>query len=374
MKILSIFGTRPEAIKMAPVIAELRRHHSRIESLVCVTAQHREMLDQVLSLFEIIPDYDLNIMRADQSLASVTAHALLHLDKVIEREHPDWVLTQGDTTTAMIATLAAFYRGVKIGHIEAGLRTWNKHHPFPEEINRKIADAICDLHFAPTETARENLRREGIANESIFVTGNTVIDALLDVANRPYDWSVGPLGRVPRHPCLILVTAHRRENFGAPFRRICAALKDIAARGDTHIVYPVHLNPNVQSTVREMLSGNPHITLLDPLDYLPLVQLMKESYLVLTDSGGLQEEAPGLGKPVLVMRETTERPEGIEAGTVKLVGTDRESIVREVTRLIEDPTEYKRMSRAINPYGDGQASKRIVEYLFATSPILQPFA
>jgi len=363
MKVLSVFGTRPEAIKMAPVVKELRRHSERIESRVCVTAQHREMLDQVLVLFGIDPDYDLNVMQENQSLAEVTANVLLRLDEVLGKERPDWVLTQGDTTTAMVATLAAFYRDVKVGHIEAGLRTWNKRHPFPEEINRKIADAICDLHFAPTETARENLLREGIDEGSVIVTGNTVIDALLDVAGRPWDWSRGPIAQVRPGQRLILVTAHRRESFGEPLRRICAALREIAARGDVRIVYPVHLNPNVQGVVGEMLSSNENITLTEPLDYLPLVHLIKASHLVLTDSGGLQEEAPGLGKPVLVMRETTERPEGVAAGTVKLVGTDIRKIVGEVARLLDDQREYDRMSRAVNPYGDGHASERIVARL-----------
>lgn len=348
---------------MAPVLKQLRQRATRVQSLVCVTAQHREMLDQVLSLFDISPDFDLNLMRANQSLAEITASVLLSLDEVFEREKPDWVLTQGDTTTAMVATLAAFYRDIRVGHIEAGLRTWNKRHPFPEESNRKIADALCDLHFAPTESARTNLLREGIEADSILVTGNTVIDALLEIAGRPYQWSSGPLAQIPRERRIILVTAHRRESFGAPFERLCQALLDISTRGDVQLVYPVHLNPNVRGVVYDTLGGKPNVTLLEPLDYLPLVHLLKESHLVLTDSGGLQEEAPSLGKPVLVMRETTERPEGIEAGTVKLVGTDRQRIVSEVTRLLDEPTEYERMARAINPYGDGEAGVRIVERL-----------
>jgi len=363
MKVLSVFGTRPEAIKMAPVVKELRRHKERIESLVCVTAQHREMLDQVLVLFGIDPEYDLNVMQENQSLAQVAANVLLRLDEVLAKEQPDWVLTQGDTTTAMMATLAAFYREVRVGHIEAGLRTWNKRHPFPEEINRKIADAVCDLHFAPTETARENLLREGIDEASVIVTGNTVIDALLDVAGRPYDSSAGPAAQMRPDQRIILVTAHRRENFGEPLRQICAALGEIAARGDVRVVYPVHLNPNVQSVVYEMLGSDENVTLLAPLDYLPLVHLIKASHLVLTDSGGLQEEAPGLGKPVLVMRETTERPEGVAAGTVRLVGTDTRKIVSEVARLLDDEGEYHRMAQAVNPYGDGHASERIVARL-----------
>lgn len=366
MKVLSIFGTRPEAIKTAPVVKELAKHPGRIESVVCVTAQHRQMLDQVLSLFEIEPDYDLNLMRPNQSLAQITASALTELDAVLNDVKPDWVLTQGDTTTAMVGALAGFYRRVKIGHIEAGLRTWDKYQPFPEEINRKIADAVCDLHFAPTVQSRENLLREGVGESSIVVTGNTVIDALLDVAKREYDWESGELASVPRDKRLILVTAHRRENFGSPLEQICKALKEIATRfPDVHLVYPVHLNPNVQKVVRAELRNMKNITLLEPLDYLPLVQLMKASTLVLTDSGGLQEEAPGLGKPVLVLREVTERPEGVGAGTVRLVGTDDQRIVHETARLLEDRAEYERMSQAVNPYGDGHASERIVESLLA---------
>lgn len=371
MKVLSIFGTRPEAIKMAPVVKELKKHSNTIESVVCVTAQHRQMLDQVLELFNIKPDYDLNLMRPNQTLAQITATALTEIDAVLRTEKPDWVLTQGDTTTAMVGALAGFYHqamGVKVGHVEAGLRTWDKLQPFPEEINRKIADAVCDLHFAPTQLSRDNLLREGMNESSVIVTGNTVIDALLEVAAQDYDWETSALAAVPRDKQagkrLILITAHRRENFGQPLEQICKALKEIAISfDDVHLVYPVHLNPNVQTIVRAELSGVANITLLEPLDYLPLVQLMKASYLVLTDSGGLQEEAPGLGKPVLVLREVTERPEGVEAGTVKLVGTDKDRIVRETARLLEDVDEYGKMSRAVNPYGDGRASERIVQSL-----------
>jgi len=364
VKVLCVFGTRPEAIKMAPVVKELRKHPNHFETKVCVTAQHREMLDQVLELFDIRPDYDLNVMQENQSLAQVTANVLNRLDPVIVKEKPDWVLVQGDTTTAMAAALVAFYHRVKIGHVEAGLRTWNKFHPFPEEINRKIADSLCDLHFAPTETARRNLLREGIDGASILTTGNTVIDALWEVVERPYQWRDGPLASVPHNGRLILVTAHRRENFGQPLENICEALKKIAAAyDDVHVVYPVHLNPNVQRAAHSLLGDVPNITLLGPLDYLPLVQLMKRAYLVLTDSGGLQEEAPGLGKPVLVLREVTERPEAVEAGTVKVVGTEMQTIVRETARLLDEPAEYERMARAVNPYGDGHASERIVRAL-----------
>ncbi|MGE0127981.1 MAG: non-hydrolyzing UDP-N-acetylglucosamine 2-epimerase [Blastocatellales bacterium] len=366
MKVLSIFGTRPEAIKMAPVVKQLGKHPDQFTSVVCVTAQHRQMLDQVLSLFDIRPDYDLNIMRPDQTLAQVTASALTEIDAVLRAEKPDWVLTQGDTTTAMVGALAAFYHRVSVGHVEAGLRTWDKFQPFPEEINRKIADAVCDLHFAPTEASRENLLREGVSGASIVVTGNTVIDALMDVAELDYDWEGGELSNIPRDKRLILVTAHRRENFGDPLLEICAALKEIAVSyPDVHLVYPVHLNPNVRNVVFERLGSVERISLLDPLEYLPLVQLMKASYLALTDSGGLQEEAPGLGKPVLVLREVTERPEGVAAGTVKLVGAKSRKIVEETARLLDDRTEYERMSRAVNPYGDGRASERIVAALRA---------
>jgi UDP-N-acetylglucosamine 2-epimerase (non-hydrolysing) len=364
LKVLSIFGTRPEAIKMAPVVRALQQQPDSFTSVVCVTAQHRQMLDQVLALFALQPAYDLDLMQRDQTLAQLTANVLTQLDLVLVKEQPDWVLVQGDTTTAMAAALAAFYRRIKVAHVEAGLRTGDKSQPFPEEINRIFADAVADLHFAPTEQARAHLLREGISAASVMVTGNTVIDALLDIAARPYDWHTGELAQVPLDKRLILVTAHRRENFGAPLDNICLALLEIAARfPDVQLVYPVHLNPNVQRAVNAYLLGVPNIILLPPLEYLPLVQLLKRSTLVLTDSGGLQEEAPGLGKPVLVLREVTERPEGVTAGTVKLVGTDRAVIVSETVRLLTEPAEYARMAQAVNPYGDGQASARIVESL-----------
>jgi UDP-N-acetylglucosamine 2-epimerase (non-hydrolysing) len=364
MKILSIFGTRPEAIKLAPVLAALNQR--QVTSRVCVTAQHRQMLDQVLALFRIHPAYDLAIMQPGQSLAALTARALTKLDEVLRAEQPDWVLVQGDTTTVMVAALAAFYHRIKVGHIEAGLRSFDKYQPFPEEINRKIATSVSDLHFAPTELSKQNLLREGVPEASIVVTGNTVIDALLQVADQSYDWDASPLAAIPRDKRIILVTAHRRENFGAPLANICAALRTIAERfADVHIVYPVHLNPNVQTVVHETLGGIANISLLDPLDYLPLVQLLKHSYLVVTDSGGIQEEAPGLGKPVLVLREVTERPEGVAAGTVKLVGTNQATIMRAIELLLMDKAEYNRMARAVNPYGDGHASERIVTKLLA---------
>lgn len=362
LKVLSVFGTRPEAIKMAPVVKELERRPAQFVSRVCVTAQHREMLDQVLRLFDIRPDHDLDIMQDDQSLSQVTAAVFSRLDPVIAAERPDWVLVQGDTTTVMAAALVAFYHRVKVGHVEAGLRTGDKHRPFPEEINRRVAGAVADLHFAPTETARQNLLREGVAPDRIQVTGNPVIDALRLVAERPYDPADGPLRDIPWDRRLILVTAHRRENFGRPLEEICCALREIARAypGDVHIVYPVHRNPHVQEPARRILDGVPGVTLTDPLDYAPLVYLMKRSYLVLTDSGGIQEEAPGLGKPVLVLREVTERPEAVEAGTARLVGADRARIVEWTRRLLDDRDEYERMAHAVNPYGDGRAAERIV--------------
>lgn len=352
---------------MAPVIRELRKYSAEgiLMSVVCVTAQHREMLDQVLNLFEIHPDYDLNIMQENQSLSQVTAQALTSLDAVLIKENPDWVLVQGDTTTAMAAALVAFYHSVKVGHVEAGLRTWDKFHPFPEEINRKIADGICDLHFAPTKTARQNLLREGIPSATIHVTGNTVIDALQWAAALPFqlDTLKIPAFNDPSVR-IILVTAHRRENFGAPLANICGALREIAeCRTNIHIVYPVHFNPNVQEPVRRLLGHIANITLLPPLDYLPLVHLMKRSYLVLTDSGGLQEEAPSLGKPALVLRNVTERPEAVQAGTVRLIGTEQKQIVAETVHLLDDQVAYDRMAHAINPYGDGHAAERILEVL-----------
>ena len=350
---------------MAPIVKALENHADQIESVVCVTAQHRQMLDQVLQLFSIQPHFDLNVMQPNQTLAQLTANVLNGLDPILAEVKPDWVLVQGDTTTVMAAALAAFYRQINIGHVEAGLRTWNKYHPFPEEINRKIATSICDLHFCPTEVSRQNLLREGVPDASIRVTGNSVIDALNLAAHMPYDASSGPLKDVPWDKRLILVTAHRRENFGAPLEEICAALREIAQSyvGDAHLVYPVHLNPNVQSTAKRLLADLPNMTLTEPLDYLPLVYLMKRATLVITDSGGIQEEAPGLGKPVLVLRETTERPEAVTAGTVRLVGANKDEIVAWTRRLLDDATEYAKMARAVNPYGDGFASERIVKAL-----------
>jgi len=363
MKVLSVFGTRPEAIKMAPVIKELERYPDRVQSRVCVTAQHRQMLDQVLGLFGITPDFDLNVMQDSQSPTQVAAAVLAKLEPILQSERPDWVLVQGDTTTVAAAALAAFYAKAKVGHVEAGLRTFDKYQPFPEEINRRVASAIADVHFAPTQRAKENLLREGIAEATIRVTGNSVIDALYRVADLPYDPATGPLRNIPWDKRLILVTAHRRENFGEGLEQICLALRDVAFdfADDVHVVYPVHLNPNVLEPAQRILSQVKGVTLIEPLEYLPLVYLMKRATLVLTDSGGIQEEAPGLGKPVLVLREVTERPEAVQAGTVRLVGANRARIVEWTRRLLSDKAEYGKMAHAVNPYGDGHAAERIVE-------------
>jgi UDP-N-acetylglucosamine 2-epimerase (non-hydrolysing) len=326
------------------------------------------MLDPILALFGIQPDYDLDIMREDQSLAEITTNVLTALEPVVVKERPDWLVVQGDTTTAMVAALTGFYHHIKVAHVEAGLRTWNKLQPFPEEMNRKIIDDICDLHFAPTESARQNLLREGVAAASTRVTGNTVIDALCWVAELPFDLrqlNIPSIDAGSRPSKLIMVTAHRRENQGVSLENICMALREIAERygPDVTIVYPVHMNPNVQTTVHRLLDNIPNITLLPPLEYLPMVHLLKRAFLVLTDSGGLQEEAPGFGVPVLVLREVTERPEGVDAGTVKVIGTKRDRIVAETIRLIEDSVAYEKMAHAVNPYGDGHAAEQIVEAL-----------
>lgn len=374
MRVLTVFGTRPEAVKMAPVVKKLANAPG-IEARVCVTAQHRQMLDQVLDLFQIQPDYDLNLMRDEQTLAQLSADIFTHLDPVLTDFSPDWVLAQGDTTTVAITSLLCYYRRIKFGHVEAGLRTHNKWAPFPEEVNRRIAGVIADLHFAPTELSKKNLLREGVDERIIKVTGNTVIDALQFVAKQPEPEEVRALlaklginnekqkaseNSLPVSRRLILVTAHRRENFGEPMENICQALIDLASRGDVEIVYPVHLNPNVQEPVNRLLKGVEHITLLPPLDYLPLVHLMKHAYIILTDSGGIQEEAPAFGIPTLVLRDVTERPEGIEAGTLKLAGTETAQITSEANRLLDDPAAYKAMSFAANPYGDGQAAEKIL--------------
>ena len=364
LKILVVFGTRPEAIKLAPVVHELSRRSEDFIPRVCVTAQHREMLDQVLRIFSLRVHHDLNIMRKGQSLEDVTSRVLTGMKEVLAAERPDMVLVQGDTTTAFAAALASFYAHIPVGHVEAGLRTWNKFSPFPEEINRVLATHIADLHFPPTSQARENLMREGIDTARIVITGNTVIDALYHVrssirASYPRFEKEFPSVDFSRR--MILVTGHRRENFGPGFQAICHGIRQIAeGEKNVEIIYPVHLNPNVQKPVREILAGLGNVHLISPLEYRPFVFLMDRSYLILTDSGGVQEEAPSLGKPVLVMRNHTERPEAVKAGTVKLVGTDQAKIVREVRRLLHDKARYREMSRAHNPYGDGKASPRIV--------------
>ncbi len=380
-KILIIFGTRPEAIKMAPLVKALQACPTDFMTQVCVTAQHRQMLDQVLDLFNIQPDFDLDIMQSNQNLYDITASVLLKIKIVLDKCQPDLVLVHGDTTTTLTASLAAFYQRIPVGHVEAGLRTYNLYSPYPEELNRQVTSKIARYHFAPTAGSRQNLLQENIPTEQIVVTGNTVIDALLWVQAQI---QAEPQRRQQLEAILakqvnfdlectkfILVTGHRRENFGRGFENICQALKQIAERQpEVHIIYPVHMNPNVREPVQRILVGLEKVHLIEPLDYEPFIYLMSRAYFVLTDSGGIQEEAPSLGKPVLVMRETTERPEAVEAGTVKLVGTASETIITEVLRLFEDSGAYTRMARAHNPYGDGQACARIVKTLkeFMTRP------
>jgi UDP-N-acetylglucosamine 2-epimerase (non-hydrolysing) len=367
VKVLCVFGTRPEAIKMAPVIQELRRRPGCADVRVCVTGQHREMLDQVLRLFDVAPDHDLKIMRAGQTLTDVTAAALTGLDRIVAQERPDWIVVQGDTTTAMAGALVGFYHRVRVAHVEAGLRSRDLGHPFPEEANRRIADTVATVHLAPTDVARDNLLREGFDAAIIVVTGNTVIDALHWVAALPAPSDLDGL-IPPNGTRLVLVTAHRRESFGAGMEDICLGLRDLARRyGErVRIVYPVHLNPNVLDPVHRTLGAVPNVALVPPLDYLRFVHVMKRAYLVLTDSGGIQEEAPGLGKPVLVLRDVTERPEAVAAGTARVIGTARERLVSEAARLLDDPLDYARMARAVNPYGDGHAARRVVDALLAS--------
>lgn len=367
-KVMVVFGTRPEAIKMAPLVTALKQQ-SELETIVAVTAQHRQMLDQVLELFEITPDEDLNVMQPGQSLSGLTSRIVQGMEQVIAKHSPDIVLVHGDTTTTFATALAAYYQRTAIGHVEAGLRTGNLYSPWPEEANRKLTGALANLHFAPTEKSANNLRAENIDPEIIRITGNTVIDALLTVVekikkNPALDAELS--ARFPfldKSKRLILVTGHRRENFGGGFEQICHALKNIAARGDTQVVYPVHLNPNVQEPVTRILANQPSIHLIEPQEYLPFVYLMSRSHIIVTDSGGIQEEAPSLGKPVLVMRDTTERPEAVEAGTVRLVGTDSATITSEVSRLLDDDLAFEAMAKAHNPYGDGKAAKRIASFL-----------
>ncbi|MEE2709741.1 MAG: UDP-N-acetylglucosamine 2-epimerase (non-hydrolyzing) [Gemmatimonadota bacterium] len=377
MKILSIFGTRPEAIKMAPVIKALERRAETIESRICVTAQHRDMLDQVLSIFRLEPDYDLQIMRDRQSLSYLTAGILTELENILSQVQPDYILVHGDTTTTMTAALAGFYHRIPVGHVEAGLRTHDRYNPFPEEINRRMTDTVSDLHFAPTSNARENLLSEGIEDDSIYVTGNTVIDALQEIVKHEGPKSRESIDNVVRSDRkIILVTVHRRENLGMPIEDIFHALVELANqyKSSVQIIYPVHLNPVVRQKANDMLSAIGNISLIPPLEYFSFVHLMLRSYLILTDSGGIQEEAPSLGKPVLVLREKTERPEGVAAGVLKVVGTDRKRIVQETARLLDNPTAYKKMAKAANPYGDGQAGERIVEILIQHALSLSRFS
>lgn len=372
-KILLVFGTRPEAIKMAPLVKALQKDTDHFETRVCVTAQHRQMLDQVLEVFDITPEYDLNIMAPNQDLYDITTKVLMGLRDVLKDFHPDTVLVHGDTTTSMAASLAAFYMQIPVGHVEAGLRTYNMLSPWPEEMNRQVTDRICTYYFAPTVQSKQNLLQENIDEKKIFVTGNTVIDALLMavdiISSTPgveekMARELQEKGYVVGEREYILVTGHRRENFGEGFLHICKAIKELASlHPEMDIVYPVHLNPNVQKPVYELLSGLNNVYLISPLDYLPFIYAMQHSNLLLTDSGGVQEEAPSLGKPVLVMRDTTERPEAVEAGTVKLVGTNAEAIVSNVTALLNDKDLYKRMSETHNPYGDGHACQRIMAAL-----------
>jgi UDP-N-acetylglucosamine 2-epimerase (non-hydrolysing) len=365
-KIMVVIGTRPEAIKLAPVVLELERHRAHFDTRLCVTAQHREMLDQMLRVFGLRPHYDLGVMKAGQNLSEVTAGCLTGLDPILRDERPDLVLVQGDTTTTFAASLAAYYCHIPVGHVEAGLRTGKKNDPFPEEVNRRLATHLSDFHFAPTELSRDNLLMEGISPENILVTGNTVIDALLLTQarlNEEPSLAVDHLGPT-NGSRIILVTAHRRESFGLPFRRICEAVRAIAeGRRDVLVVYPVHLNPNVQAPVREILDGLPNVRLLAPLDYVSFVACMQRAYILLTDSGGIQEEGPSMRKPVLVMREVSERPEAIAAGTACLTGTDPDEIVGMVSSLLDDPVRYKQMTSRPNPYGDGHASERIIQFL-----------
>ncbi|MCD7973501.1 MAG: UDP-N-acetylglucosamine 2-epimerase (non-hydrolyzing) [Candidatus Azobacteroides sp.] len=367
-KILLVFGTRPEAIKMAPLVKEFKKYTDAFLTKVCITAQHREMLDQVMDFFELTPDYDLNLMRPGQNLYQLTADVILGLKPILEDFCPDYVFVHGDTTTSTASALAAFYNRSHICHIEAGLRTYNKYSPFPEEMNRQITGRLTDIHFAPTEGAKQNLLKENVEDDKIVVTGNTVIDALFYATEKLKNYSDDEIrklsGMIDLSKQIILVTGHRRENFGEGFKNICAALSEIAKnKEDVQIIYPVHLNPNVQDPVNKFLSNINNIKLISPLAYPAFIWLMNQSKIILTDSGGIQEEAPSLGKPVLVMRNTTERPEALTAGTVKLVGTDTEKIIREITLLLEDKEYYKSMQKVYNPYGDGKAAQRIVDSL-----------
>ncbi len=364
IKVMTIFGTRPEAIKMAPLVKELEAHSDKIEPIVCITAQHRQMLDQVLEIFDIKPDYDLNIMKDRQTLVGITTRGLEGLDEVMKEAQPDIALVHGDTTTTFVGSLAAFYNKITVGHVEAGLRTFDKYFPYPEEINRRLTGVISDMHFSPTERNRQNLLREGVSDDNIYVTGNTVIDALKTTVRDDYEFKCEELRTVDfENKKVIVMTAHRRENLGKPLENICLAVRDLAEKyGDgIEVVYPVHLNPAVRDTAFSILGETKNVKLIDPVNADELHNAIKRGYLVLTDSGGLQEEAPSLGKPVLVLRNETERPEAVEAGTVKIAGVDRDTIFKMTCELIDNEEEYKKMARAVNPYGDGFASKRIVK-------------
>ncbi|MGF7430143.1 UDP-N-acetylglucosamine 2-epimerase (non-hydrolyzing) [Thermoanaerobacterium thermosaccharolyticum] len=368
LKVMPIFGTRPEAIKMAPLVKELESA-SDIETVVCVTAQHRDMLDQVLRLFNINPKYDLDVMKKNQSLSAITSSVLKGLDEVLEKEKPDLILVHGDTTTTFVSALSAFYKKIKVGHVEAGLRSYDKWFPYPEEINRKLTGVLADLHFAPTQTAKDNLLREGVCEKDIFVTGNTVIDAMKYTVKDNYVFRDDRLNNIDyENKRVIVVTAHRRENWGEPIENVCNALRKIAINiKDTYIIYPVHKNPIVRDAVFSILDDIENVLLLDPIDTDEMHNLLKRCYMVMTDSGGLQEEVPSLGKPVLVLRDVTERPEAVKAGTVKIIGTDFDRVYSEAKLLLTDRNEYDRMANAVNPYGDGNASRRIVtaiKYVF----------
>ena len=360
LKVMPIFGTRPEAIKMAPLILELKKRAAEFETVVTVTAQHREMLDQVLEIFEIPPDYDLDVMQPDQTITTITTNVMNRLEQVIQAEKPDIILVHGDTTTTFAASLAAFYNKTAIGHVEAGLRTWNKYSPYPEEMNRQLTDVLSDLYFAPTLQSKENLLQENHPVEQVYVTGNTAIDALKQTVAQDYQHDI--LEKVDFSKKVILVTMHRRENQGKPMEQVFKAMKDVVAKHpDTEIIYPVHLSPTVQKLAHAAFDGVERVHLIDPLDVVDFHNLAARSHFIMSDSGGVQEEAPSLGKPVLVLRDTTERPEGIAAGTLKLVGTEYENVKREMTALLEDENQYQQMAQAKNPYGDGQASRRILD-------------
>ncbi|MEN3954772.1 non-hydrolyzing UDP-N-acetylglucosamine 2-epimerase [Ligilactobacillus salivarius] len=360
IKVMTVFGTRPEAIKMAPLVLELQKQSQRFEAITTVSAQHREMLDQVLDIFHIKPDYDLNIMHARQTLTDITSNVLINLDKILKEAKPDIVLVHGDTTTTFAASVAAFYNQIPIGHVEAGLRTWEKYSPYPEEMNRQMTDAMTDLYFAPTNQSKANLLKENHKEDNIYITGNTAIDALKQTVDKEYHHDI--LDKVSPDNKLILLTMHRRENQGEPMRRVFKVIREVVeSREDVEVIYPVHLSPAVQEAAKEILGNTERIHLISPLDVVDFHNLAARSYFIMTDSGGVQEEAPSLGKPVLVLRDTTERPEGVEAGTLKLVGTESEKVKKEMEELLDNDAEYQRMEQAKNPYGDGKASERILD-------------